>query len=165
VLAGRREVMESLSRTYVSSTFYTNSIAMAAAVATIQKLRREQVIPHLWRIGQGLLDGLNLLVQDMGVEARTMGLPPMPYLVFTDRDPAVRETAKQVFYRETTRRGVLFHPNHHWFVSAAHTDQDLAHALEVSAEALRVVGQELARGYRVPAAEKVAVTVSADLDG
>jgi glutamate-1-semialdehyde 2,1-aminomutase len=165
VLAGRCDLMEALSQTYVSSTFYTNSIAMAAAVATIHKLRQEQVIPHLWRIGQGLLDGLDRLAQDIGVEAKTLGLAPMPFLAFTYADPEIRETARYVFYRETTRRGILLHPNHHWFACATHTEQDLTHTLEVSAEAFRVVKQELARGYRAPLVYKAAVTASTDLDG
>jgi glutamate-1-semialdehyde 2,1-aminomutase len=164
VLAGRRDVMQALSETYVSSTFYTNSIAMAAAVATLNKLRQGQVIPHLWQIGQGLLDGLNILAQDAGVEAEAIGLPPMPYLVFTYADPEIKETARCVFYRETTRRGILFHPNHHWFVCAAHSQQDLARTLEICAEAFRQVKQELGRGYRAPSLSKVAVTVSADVD-
>jgi glutamate-1-semialdehyde 2,1-aminomutase len=164
VLAGRRDVMQALSETYVSSTFYTNSIAMAAAVATLNKLRQGQVIPHLWQIGQGLLDGLNILAQDAGVEAEAIGLPPMPYLVFTYADPEIKETARCVFYRETTRRGILFHPNHHWFVCAAHSQQDLARTLEICAEAFRQVKQELGRGYRAPSVSKVAVTVSADVD-
>jgi glutamate-1-semialdehyde 2,1-aminomutase len=163
-LAGRRDVMEALSQTYVSSTFYTNSIAMAAAVATINKLRQEQIVAHLWRIGQGLLDGLNELARDIGVEAEAVGLPPMPFLVFTYADPEVKETARYVFYKETTRRGILFHPNHHWFVCAAHSEQDLAHTLEISGDAFRLVKKELARGYRAPTLEKVDVTVSTDLD-
>ena len=164
VLAGRRELMERLHETYVSSTFFTNSIAMAAAVATIRKLKQAQAIPHLWRIGQGLLEGLDRLAQEAGVQAGTIGVAPMPFLVFADPDPAVRETAKFVFYRETTRRGLLLHPNHHWFVSAAHTEQDLAHTLEICREAFAAVKGELARGYRVPARQETAVTVSAGHD-
>jgi glutamate-1-semialdehyde 2,1-aminomutase len=164
-LAGRREIMQALTQSYVSSTFFTNSIAMAAAVATIRKLRREQVIPHLWRIGQGLMAGLDRLVQDLGIEAQAVGLPPMPFLAFTAADPEVRETAKYAFYRETTRRGLLFHPNHHWFVCASHTEQDLAHTLEVSEAAFRAVKQALARGegYHAPTAPTVAVTASASV--
>jgi len=160
VLAGRRDVMQALTQTYVSSTFFTNSIAMAAAVATINKLRQEQVIPHLWRIGQGLMDGLNRLAQETGVEAKAVGVAPMPFLVFSDPDPGIRETAKYVFFRETTRRGILFHPNHHWFVCAAHTEQDLARTLEVCREAFHTIKKELGRGYRAPVVSQVAVTVS-----
>ncbi|MBE7550766.1 MAG: aminotransferase class III-fold pyridoxal phosphate-dependent enzyme [Anaerolineales bacterium] len=164
VLAGRREMMSALSQTYVSSTFYTNSIAMAAAVATINKLRQEEVIPHLWRIGQGLLDGLSRLAEEVGVEAETVGLPPMPFLVFTDADPDVRETARAVFYTEVARQGILLHPNHHWFVSHAHTEQDLAHTLEVSEAAFRLVKKKLGQGYRASSVSKVAVTASTRLD-
>jgi glutamate-1-semialdehyde 2,1-aminomutase len=160
VLAGRRDLMQVLSQTYVSSTFFTNSLAMAAAVATINKLKREKVIPHLWRIGQLLIDGLDRLAGDLDVEARAVGVAPMPYLVFTYSDPEIRETAKYVFYRETTRRGLLLHPNHHWFVSAAHGDQDLAFTLQVCETAFRTVKAELARGYRAPQFQNVAVTVS-----
>jgi glutamate-1-semialdehyde aminotransferase len=160
VLVGKRELMQALSQTYVSSTFFTNSIEMAAAVATINKLQQGQVIPHLWRIGKGLMDGLDRLARDLGVEAQAVGVPPMPYLVFTYTDPEIRETAKYVFYRETTRRGLLLHPNHHWFVCAAHTEQDLARTLEISEAAFRAVKAELARGYRAPTLRPVAVTVS-----
>lgn len=163
VLAGRRELMAALSQTYVSSTFYTNSIAMAAAAATVRKLREKQMIPHLWRIGQGLLDGLDRLAKEAGVAAQTVGLAPMPFLIFTDPDPEIRETAKYLFYREVTRQGVLLHPNHHWFVSAAHTDTDLAHTLDVCGEAFHHVRAELARGYRAPAVQQVAVTAAANL--
>jgi glutamate-1-semialdehyde aminotransferase len=161
VLAGKRELMRALSQTYVSSTFFTNSIEMAASIATINKLQQEQVIPHLWRIGKGLMDGLDRLAHDLGVEAQAVGVPPMPFLVFTFDDPEIRETAKYVFYRETTRRGLLLHPNHHWFVCAAHTDRELARTLEISEAAFRAVKTELARGYRAPMIQNVAVTVSA----
>jgi glutamate-1-semialdehyde 2,1-aminomutase len=40
---------------------------------------------------------------------------------------------KARFFVETSRRGVLFAPNHQWFVSAAHTDEDL----ELTVEACR----------------------------
>ncbi len=160
VLAGKRELMQALSQTYVSSTFFTNSIEMAAAVATITKLEREQVIPHLWRIGKGLMDGLDRCARDLGIEAQSVGVAPMPFLQFTYADPEIRETAKYVFYRETTRRGLLLHPNHHWFVCAAHTEQDLARTLEICEQGFRAVKQELARGFRAPTTQKVAVTVS-----
>ena len=87
----------------------------------------------------------------------------MPFLVFTYAEPEIKETAKYVFFRETTRRGILLHPNHHWFTSAAHTAQDVEHVLEVSQEAFQVVKQELARGFRAPTIHKVSVTVADDL--
>jgi glutamate-1-semialdehyde 2,1-aminomutase len=150
--------MAGLQQTHVSSTFYTNSIAMAAAVATLERLSKGDVVPHLWRLGQGLLDGLNRLAEDRGIEARAVGAPPMPYLVFgyenaasgaqagqtgkptSDLSPDSRYArAWRTFYTETTRGGILLHPNHQWFVSAAHTDDDLTHTLTVCADAFDAV--------------------------
>lgn len=160
VLAGRRDIMSALSQTYVSSTFFTNSMEMAAAVATIQKLRREQVVPHLWQIGRGLMEGLDRLAGDLGIEAHAVGLAPMPYLTFTYPDPEVREAAKYFFYREMVRRGVLLHPNHHWFVCAAHGDQDVACTLNAAEAAFGAVKYALAHSHRAPSLDRVSVTVN-----
>ena len=80
----------------------------------------------------------------------------MPYLLFNyDLDDALQvgqtgkptarqkgtryETAWRTFYTETTRGGVLLHPNHHWFVSASHTQADLDRTLAVCADAFDAV--------------------------
>ena len=156
VLVGRRDIMGSLKQTHVSSTFYTNSIAMAAAVATLERLKQGDVIPHLWKLGQGLLDGLNDLAKQNGIEAEAIGAPPMPYLIFTyDSGPTFSQTGQigtstlrsgsrnekawRTFYTETTRGGILLHPNHHWFVSAAHSQKELEQTLSVCADAFAAV--------------------------
>jgi glutamate-1-semialdehyde 2,1-aminomutase len=161
VLAGRKDLLGQLSKTYVSSTFFTNSIEMAAAVATIRKLRDAAVIPRLWKVGQALKDGLDRLASDYGVEARTIGVAPMPFMVFTYPEAEVLEAAKHVFYRETARRGLLLHPSHHWFVCASHGEKELARTLEICEDGFRAVKAELARGFRAPTVQKVAVTASA----
>lgn len=154
-LAGRAEIMESLLQSHLSSTFYTNSIAMAAAVANIERMKRGDVIPHLWAIGQTLQDGLRQLIRDTGVQAEVVGVPPMPFLVFTyDNEnwltdtgqngrPVIEkgsrtERAWRTFYTEMARGGVLLHPNHHWNTCYAHTTADVEHTLSVAAEALRL---------------------------
>ena len=45
--------------------------------------------------------------------ARAAGLPPMPYIEFDLKD---NSAAKQVFADAMIRRGILIHPNHHWFI-------------------------------------------------
>ena len=115
VVAGRAEHMRHVRESWFSSTFNTSSMEQAAALATIAELRRTDGIGHIWRIGRRLMEGLDGLAQAHGVEAQAVSLPPTPYLQFTYRDPALREAARQVFFTETVRRGVFFHPHHHWF--------------------------------------------------
>ena len=142
-VVGRHDVMANVQETWFSSTFYTSSIAMAAAVATIERLKEGDVIPHLWRIGQGLVDGLNAAARAAGVEARAVGAPPMPDLVFDYGTTERNEKARRIFYTATTRGGVLLHPRHHWFITAAHTDADLQKTLTLCTDAFADVRRAL----------------------
>jgi glutamate-1-semialdehyde 2,1-aminomutase len=49
---------------------------------------------------------------------------------------------QQRFCAETVRRGVFFHPNLNWFMSAAMSETDIEHALAVADEAFVVVKAE-----------------------
>jgi glutamate-1-semialdehyde 2,1-aminomutase len=44
---------------------------------------------------------------------------------------------KEAFFTEAARRGVLFHPNHCWFVSLAHTDEDVAETLDAARKSMK----------------------------
>ena len=138
-IVGRREVMDVMDQTFMTSAYHTHSLAMAAAVAAIERIKQGDVIPHLWRIGQGLLEGLNKLAADAGVEAEAVGVPPMPFFDFSYDDEDRCENARRIFYSKTTQGGVLLHPRHHWYSCFAHTDADLEETLTVCADALAEV--------------------------
>lgn len=142
-VVGRDDIMKNVEKSWFSSTFNTNSIDQAAAVATIREMESKGVIEHLWRIGRRLMDGLDQLAQTHGIEARAASLPPTPFLEFTYSDPEVREKAKVAFYSEMVRRGVLMHPNHHWFVSAAHGDEEVDMTLDAADAAFKVAREAI----------------------
>ena len=155
VVAGRADYMWHVRESWFSSTFNTSSIDQAAALATIGELRRTDAIGHIWQIGRRLMGGLDALAQAHGVEAKAVSLPPTPYLQFTYRDPKLQEAAKEIFFSETVRRGIFFHPHHHWFVSTAHGEAELAKTLEVSAHAFGAVRRAIDTGRALPAASSV----------
>ena len=119
-VVGRRDVMEAACETRLSATFFVNSFPMFAAIETIRELREKNGIAHMWKTGEALMKGLKTIVDEEGVEAEVIGAPPIPPLAFTGKDAEKREALKKRFYIETTRRGILFHPNHCWFLSLAH---------------------------------------------
>ncbi|SCG59269.1 aspartate aminotransferase family protein [Micromonospora halophytica] len=136
-LVGREEVMRAVGEVHISSTFHVNGAEMAAAVATINQLRDGRLLTHVERLGERLQAGLRDQLAGHGVPGRVLGVPQMPFLRFTDPDEATRTRAHDAFYTETTRRGLLLHPNHHWYVSAAMTDDDVDAALEATAAGFR----------------------------
>lgn len=128
-VVGRRDVLRHLSKVHISSTFYANSDAMAAALATIRKLRSGEHLERIWTLGTRLQDGLRDILGPTGAPIRVVGYPPMPFLDFEYPDPARNAEAKRVFYTETINAGIFLHPNHHWFVCAAATEDDIDAAL------------------------------------
>ncbi|MFF1594687.1 aspartate aminotransferase family protein [Streptomyces sp. NPDC058286] len=138
-VVGREEVMKCLGKTRISSTFYADPAPMAAALTTISILRDSEGIEYLWRVGTMFQEGLAKLVEARRLPAEVVGYPPMPFLRFNVPDSATREAMSTRFAVEAARRGVLLHPEHQWFVSMAHTAEDIQLSLDACAGALDCV--------------------------
>ena len=126
-------------RIYFTGSFFFASGAFAAALATLAVLERTDAIAHIRRIGGLLVDGLAAQAERHGVPLLPMGQPAMPVIRFAD-DPErarIRRWCSLV-----TRGGAYAHPAHNWFVSAAHTEEDVARTLEASERAFRAVAAE-----------------------
>lgn len=138
-VVGRRDIMECLSQTRISSTFYASPVEMSAALATITILSETDALDRIWRLGKLFREGLETLTKELSIPAEVVGYAPMPFLRFGPEAAA----AKRTFYVETTRKGVLLHPDHQWYISAAHTDADIDFTLEVCRAAFMAARREL----------------------
>ena len=155
-IVGKKNVMAVAENMALSATFDVEIVGMAAALANINQIEQNNVCNHLWKIGQLLKDGLNAIAVETGVEAKTVGIAPMPYIEFTSQDKIENEIAKEMFYRETAKRGVFFAPNHLWYVSFSHKDKDIDETLEISREVFKMAVEKFSdKNARKAAAEKV----------
>ncbi len=130
-VVGRAAVMEGFARTRISSTFFAGPAEMVAALTTIAVLEETDALARIDAAGTRLQSGMANLVERHGLAAEVVGYPSMPFLRFTDPDPVVRATASERFHVATTAGGVLLHPAHQWFVSAAHSADDVERTLAV----------------------------------
>lgn len=128
-VTGSAEVFDGLGSTKVSSSFHVNPGDMAAAIGTITRLRDTDALERIWGMGRMFLDGLEQIVGELGIPAEVVGYPPMPFMRFLPSDSAADLSAR--FHRGVVERGVLLHPDHQWFISAAHTPFDIEEALSV----------------------------------
>jgi glutamate-1-semialdehyde 2,1-aminomutase len=136
-LVGRRDILGSLSQTKVSSTFFASPLEMIAAMTTIRKIVRDDVVSRIWDLGTRFIKGLQSIVASEGLPADVVGYPPIPYLKFREGN----EMLAARFSEECAKAGVLIHPGHQWFISAAHTVDDIEHTLSVMELAGRRVAQ------------------------
>lgn len=142
-VVGRRDVLQAVRLVSASSLFSRSGDGMAAALATIQAIREENVISILWERGRALMEGLGQAAERQGVPVALVGLPPMPHQVFAYGSARRREAAERLFYPETRARGVLFHPAHHWFTCAAMAPDDIALAVDAAEAGYAVVAREV----------------------
>jgi len=152
-IAGRADIMAHFDRDRVGDegflmqigTLSGNPVAAAAGLATLEILRRPGTYEGLFATGRELMDTLAELLKRSGLMARVTGEPPLFDVVFSGAP--VRD------YRGTLRgnvgtlrrfnallreRGVLKGESK-YYVSLAHTPEDIRHTGEAWTSALEVL--------------------------
>ncbi len=137
---GRRDVMETLYRVTITTTYAGETLSLAAAAATLDVVEREPVIEHVWAMGELLRDGFDRAAEHRGLEARSIGLPPAVQVRFS-RDPATEARAQVLFQRELYRRGIF--ASRPFLLTYAHQPADIDETLEAMDSALDVVASSV----------------------
>jgi glutamate-1-semialdehyde 2,1-aminomutase len=133
---GSAPYAEAAARIFVTGSFWFQSVPMAAAVATIGALREEGAVPAMARIGTLLREGLEREAAQAGVPISQTGPAQIPNLSFPGDENHARAFA---FGAAAADHGVIVHPRHNWFVSAAHTEADVERALAAARAGFRTV--------------------------
>jgi glutamate-1-semialdehyde 2,1-aminomutase len=136
---GRKKLQLAAARVFLTGSFWYNAVPMAAALACLRVLEREKAIPHMLKMGQLLLDGLQSRAAQNGLQVRTSGPASLPFVTFANERNLFRQ---QRFCAEAVRHGVFFHPHHNWFISAALREADIEQALTTADAAFAVVREE-----------------------
>jgi glutamate-1-semialdehyde 2,1-aminomutase len=137
-VTGNERFRDAAAKLYVTGSFWCGANAMAAALATLDVLDRENGPEHMRAMGQRLRDGLAAQSKRHGVGLRQSGPPQMPTVLFNDDADFVKGYH---FVTEALQRGVYLHPKHNMFLSCAHTAKDIDFALEVTDEAFAAVAR------------------------
>lgn len=126
-LVGKEEVREAAAKVFATGTFWWSGDAMAAGLATLEILERDDALGAMNEWGTRFCEGLAAVAEARGLEVAVTGPPTMPYARFiADDDDRV---LADIFTAECGKHGLYLHPRHNWFVSAANDDRDLDQAL------------------------------------
>jgi glutamate-1-semialdehyde 2,1-aminomutase len=154
-LGGRRDIMALVADGTVSmaGTYAANTIAVAAAHATLDELTVPGVYERMYARCGHLFTGLERALHDAGLKAYVAGVGPVLQVWFSEhkirnyRDAArhASHARFRAWWEGMLDRGILFHPHafENLFVSFAHSDDDI----ELTLEAARAVAKDIgARG-------------------
>ena len=132
---GKRKYMEMLNTFRMTTTYAGETLSIAAAIATLNIMKREKVHQHINTMGQRLMEGFNAIAKELGVEANAAGLPPAPFLKFNTPDAAYNERLEYLWFRELFKEGVFVILR--WFVCYSHKPSDIDQAIDKARIALK----------------------------
>jgi glutamate-1-semialdehyde 2,1-aminomutase len=148
-VCGRKEIMEYFRPTGkvdYGGTYNGNPICMAATLATIEELEKNNIPKHLFNLGQEIRNKLNETIKEVGLEAQVVGFGSVFQILFTNKKIVnYRDTLSSKnelfmkFQKEMRNRGVFIipKPNKRCHISAAHTMEDINYTIENAKEALK----------------------------
>jgi glutamate-1-semialdehyde 2,1-aminomutase len=81
-IIGRKEVMQACQESFISSTFWTEGVGPAAAIAAIRKMMKIDVPAHLYQLGTRVMEGWRSLAEKRDLPITVAGRPASCRLQF-----------------------------------------------------------------------------------
>lgn len=152
---GKADIMSRIAPdgdVYQAGTLSGNPLAMAAGLATLRILKRENPYAELDRKSETLFSGLEAAARHAGIPVTVNRMGSMGCLFFTSETVTDFITAQtgnpgyfRKYYKEMLDRGVYLAPSpfETSFLSLAHTDRMIAETIDRAGQAFEVVARGL----------------------
>jgi len=143
-VAGKAEIMDALiSKAFLSSTFFPNSLEHIAALKTIEIMQRDNILGKIKEKGLRFAKKLETVLQNSKVPTQFSGGPWMPFITFDKDKNNLYKKLRPAFYTELIRRKVFLQPYHHGYICYRHTDQDLDYAVGAIEESFKEINKTM----------------------
>jgi len=148
-VAGKAEIMNLFreNRVLGPGTFNGSPLSVRSALTAMKILERDNcaIYKKLERTTRRLMDGLREIIKRRDLPIRLQGETGVFFMMFgvdpdqvyySDEEVKLDRTMGIIFWSKLMERGIVQMPDARWFISAAHTDEDIDRALEASDEVL-----------------------------
>jgi glutamate-1-semialdehyde 2,1-aminomutase len=151
-LAGKKEFMDlggiyhNKERVFLMSTTHgAETHALAAAIATMNFYKNNDVTGFLDQQGKKLKEGVNKASRELGIEDKISIIGPNCCSVYTTRDQLGNPSQpfRTLFIQEQMKRGLLMPSS---IVSFSHTDKDISDTIERMSDAMLIYKKALNEG-------------------
>ena len=141
-VVGRREIMEPAAQMFISSTYWSDTIGLRAAVTTLREIERRKVPQQLHGLGVTLQTRLTQIAEDVGFPARCIGVPFHPRLQFDVEDTETQRHISTLYIQEMAKRGCHGLPA--FYLNAAQQDAEVEHTCEAARQVFSLIAEALA---------------------
>ena len=145
-VVGRGEIMKLMEEVFFSFTFGGETLSLAAARATLMKLRTEPVIDTMRTRGIEAIDGTRNIINSNQLNGifSVSGHPTWSFLNIRDSSGHSAYEIKTFLMQELHQRGLLSVGTHN--ISYAHSKADIVALIDAYADILPAIGKLLATG-------------------
>jgi glutamate-1-semialdehyde aminotransferase len=143
-VVGRREVMEPSGRMFISSTYWSDTVGIAAALATLREMRRTDGVGRIHATGRRLKERLNEEIRRAGLDATCAGPDWHPGLRFPSVPAEQQRAAATLFVQEMAKAGIFASPA--FYVNTAHSESDVEATAAAASGAFRLIRTGLEEG-------------------
>src|SRR5690606_38493869 len=143
VVVGKRDVMEPVSRMFISSTYWSDTIGLRACLETLRLVRERNIPAQLWSSGEQLQTELQRVADPSRLPVRCTGLAIHPHLAFDVTDPALQAQLATLYIQEMAKRGC--HGYASFYLNAAQGEAELRQTVDAAGEVFDVMREALER--------------------
>ena len=140
-MVGTNQVMQAAQDTFISSTYWTERIGLAAALKTIELFEKKNVIENITATGNYLSQKLTEIFTSCGLKMEIVGLASVPIISINEENPLLLKT---IFTQEMLDRGFL--ASNVIYVSYAHEKQIIDKYLTAVEDVLKTIAKAIKEG-------------------
>jgi glutamate-1-semialdehyde 2,1-aminomutase len=145
-IIGRNEIMSEAGASFISSSYWTDGIGTAAALAVLEKMKRLNVHQVIWKRGIKLQEALkNLADCHPSCKLLIGGMPTTPTMTFQLGKESL--AAKTLYTRKMLENGFLVSST--FYLMYAHEEQYIAKLIDVLDIVLGEIEQVIAAGQLI----------------
>ena len=137
VVVGSRDAMELAGRMFISSSYWSDNVGLAASLATIHELRRVDSPAWFEMLGERIREAMLDAVDSAGLPASVSGWHYRCELTFDAPDEETRAKVNTLFIQEMARRGI--HTTTSLMPTLSHTEEDILQTAEAAEDVFRVM--------------------------
>lgn len=156
-IVGKSEIMKEMEEVFISGTFGGESLSLAAAIAVIDKMKKEPVIDTLWSKGEYLANEVTRIIEKKDLQnfISLSGRAPWKIVNFNNHSNGSSAAIKTLYMIEMINHGVLTIGSHN--ICYAHSDKDLQIVLEAYEATIDTISKALSGNSNIESSLKCPV--------
>ena len=148
VIVGRRDVMEPAARMFISSTYWSDTIGLRAALTTLRAVRERNVPARLDALGNELQTQLNQVATECEAPVRCTGVAFHPQLEFDVEDDSLKAGLATLYVQEMAKRGCHGYPA--FYLNAAQGPAEVEQTLDAAHATFTLLAEAARQGTVQP---------------